>query len=242
MHRLFASATSISFLGAVALTMAPGDALALTTICTATFTPPNATPGAPVSAPMGTSSPCPSSPVTVTLNTVGSGLASDGIGTVYTTDQITGLGTNLFGRTSISSVGIGALADTGAGPTTQSFAISYSSNVVDPHLFFSWTKNYAEFKFFNAVTLLQGNDASLGPGNVVTSTGGSGQDSGFVVQLAGTYKTVKFDLVNYSSDNSTAVFTAGASGVLPPVPGPLPVAGLGLAYTLSRRLRRRLLP
>lgn len=241
MPRLLASVAPFCFLGAVAITMAPGEALALTTICTATFTPPNVAPGAPLSAAMGTSSPCPASPVTVTLNTVGAGLVSDGVGTVYAADQITGLGTNLFTRTSIGSVGIGALADTGSGPTTQSFTVTYSSNVVDPHLFFSWTQNYSEFRFFNPVTLLQANDVALGAGNTLTSSGGSGQDSGFVVQLAGTYKTVRFDFVNYSSSNSTAVFTAGASGVLPPVPGPLPAVGLGLAYSLSRRLRRRLL-
>lgn len=241
MPRLLASVAPFCFLGAVAITMAPGDALALTTLCTAAFTPPSVAPGAPLSAAMGTSSPCPSTPVTVTLSTVGAGLAFDGVGTVYTTDQITGLGTNLYSRTAIGSVGIGALADTGSGPTTQSFTVTYSSNVVDPHLFFSWTQNYSEFRFFNPVTLLQANDVALGGGNALTSTGGSGQDSGFVVQLVGTYKTITFDFVNYSSGNSTAVFTAGAAGVVPPVPGPLPAVGLGLAYTLSRRLRRRLL-
>jgi len=173
------------------------------------------------------------------LNTVGSGLASQQLGDVFTVDWLTGLGTNNFTRTSPSTVGIGALGDAGSGPTNQAFTLSYSQPVIDPYLFFSWIDNYSEYKFYNPVTLLQANGASL-LGATVTSTGNNNQDSGFVIQLSGTSDTFNFDIVNYSSDNTVALFTTGPAGVVPPVPGPLPVAGLGIAYSLSLKLRRRI--
>jgi hypothetical protein len=239
MTRFVASTFAAAAASAMVAALAPGQAHALT-VCTPVFTPPNVAPGSPISANLGTASPCPHPTVTVSLNTVGNGLASD-VGVVYSTDYITGLGTDNFTRTSTTSIAIGALAETTSGPTTQAFTVSYSQPFVDPYLFFSWTDNFSVFKFYNPFTLLQSNGASSS-GSEVTPSGSNDQDSGFVVQLTGTYSNINFDYINYSQDNSVSVFTTGSSLVVPPpsVPGPLPVAGLGFAYSMSRKLRRRI--
>jgi len=154
--------------------------------------------------------------------------------------MLSGLGTNNFTRTSISSVGIGALGDAGSGPVTQSFSVTYSQPVTDPYFFFSWIENYSEYQFSGPINLLQANGASSF-GNNVISTGSNNPDSGFVVQMIGTSNTFSFDIKNYSSDNTVAAFSTGAADFAPSqVPAPLPLAGVGLAYSMSRRLRRRI--
>lgn len=240
MTRFFASTFAAAVASAMVLALAPSQAQAVTTVCTPIFTPPNVAPGSAISADLGTASPCPPPTVTVSLNTVGNGLAMDQVGTVFSTDWITGLGTNDFMRTSPTAVGIGALAETMSGPTTQSFTLTYSKPVVNPYLFFAWIDGFSEYKFNNPVSLLQAYKATLS-GNTVTSSGDNNQDSGFVVQLTGMSSSFTFDIVNQSSDNTVAVFTTGPAGLVPPVPGPLPVVGLGIAYSMSRNLRRRIL-
>jgi hypothetical protein len=238
--RFFASTLPAAVVGAMVLGLAPNQADAATTVCTPVFMPPNVAPGSPISADLGTTSPCPPPTVTVSLNTVGNGLAMDQVGTVFSTDLITGLGTSDFMRTSPTAVGIGALAETMSSPTTQSFTLTYSKPVVNPYLFFAWIDGFSEYKFNNPVSLLQAYKVTLS-GNTVTSSGDNNQDSGFVVQLTGMSSIFTFDIVNQSSDNTMAVFTTGPAGLVPPVPGPLPVVGLGIAYSMSRKLRRRIL-
>jgi hypothetical protein len=227
---------------AMVLAWAPGEAFASTTVCTPTFNPPGVAPASPITANLGTVSPCPSTSVSMTLNTVGSGLSTDQVGTVHSSDLISGLGTNNFVRTSPTSVGIGALAETLSGPTTQSFTVTYSQPVVDPYFFFSFIDGFSEYKFYDSVSLLQSFNATLS-GNKVTSNGNNDQDSGFVVQLTGTSSSFAFDIINTSSDNTVAVFTTGPAGLAPQgVPGPIPLAGVGIAFSMSRRLRRRINP
>jgi len=241
MTRVFLPTFCAAVASAMVLAFIPGRAHAATTVCTPVFMPPDVAPGSPISANLGSTTPCPASSVNVSLSTVGSGLSSQQLGNVFTTyDWLLGLGTNNFTRTSISSVGIGALGDGGSGPVTQSFSVAYSQPVVNPYFFFSWIDNYSEYKFSGPINLLQSNGASS-LGNNVTSTGSNDQDSGFVVQIIGTSNTFSFDIVNYSSDNTVSIFTTGAADFAPSqVPGPLPLAGVGLAYSMSRRLRRRI--
>lgn len=225
------------------LACAPGKAFASTTVCTAVFSPPGVAPASPITASLGTASPCPSTSVSMTLNTVGSGLATDQVGTVHSSDLITGLGTNNFVRTSPTSVGIGALAETPSGPTTQSFTVTYSQPVVDPYFFFSFIDRFSVYKFYDPVSLLQSFNANLWgiDEQIVISSGNSDQDSGFVVQLTGTSSSFAFDIINYSSDNTVAVFTTGPASLAPQgAPGPIPLAGVGIAFSMSRRLRRRI--
>lgn len=240
MTQYFISSLATAVANAIVVAFAPTQAHASTTVCTPIFNPPGVAPGSPISADLGTTPPCPAATVSVSLNTVGSGLVANQVGTVFATDEITGLGTNNFTRTSGTGVGIGALAETVSGPTTQSYTVSYSHTVVDPYFFFSRTDNFGVFKFYNAFSLLQAYQASLSPGNQVTVNGNSNQDSGFVVQLIGAAKSFQFDYINYSSDDSMSVFTTGPAGLVPPAPGPLPLVGLGVAYSLSRRLRQRI--
>lgn len=241
MTRVFLPTFCAAVASAMVLAFIPGRAHAATTVCTPVFMPPDVAPGSPISANLGSTTPCPASPVTVSLSTVGSGLSSQQLGNVFTTyDMLSGLGTNNFTRTSISSVGIGALGDAGSGPVTQSFSVTYSQPVTDPYFFFSWIENYSEYQFSGPINLLQANGASSF-GNNVISTGSNNPDSGFVVQMIGTSNTFSFDIKNYSSDNTVAAFSTGAADFAPSqVPAPLPLAGVGLAYSMSRRLRRRI--
>lgn len=229
MTRFFASTLAAAAASAMVAALAPGQAHALT-VCTPVFTPPNVAPGSPISANLGTVSPCPPPTVTVSLNTVGSGLASEQTGYVFTNDGITGLGTNNFTRTSVSSVGIGSTAN-----TTQPFKVSFSQPVTNPYLFFTWFDANTSFKFGDPFSLLQSNNASAS-GDTVITNGANNQDSGFVVQMLGTYQDIDFSYINASATNSVSIFTAGVV-----VPGPLPLAGVGITYSMSRKLRRRII-
>jgi hypothetical protein len=230
MPRFSASTVAAAAAGAMVVALTPDQAHAIT-VCTPVFTPPNVAPGSPISANLGTVMPCPPPTVTVSLDTVGSGLASQATGEVFINDGITGLGTNNFTRTSITGVGIGSAAN-----TTQPFKVSFSKTVANPYLFFTWFDPSTSFKFADPFALLQSNNASVS-GDTIITTGANNQDSGFVVQMLGAYKDIDFTYTNASSTNSVSVFTAGVT----PVPGPLPVVGLGIAYSMSRKLRRRII-
>ena len=127
---------------------------------------------------------------------------------------------------------IGVLADNSANART----VTFSRDVINPYLFFTFTDNNTSFTFAQAFTLAQSNNASAS-GNTVTASGGTNSiNDGFVVQMLGTYSTINFTYNNSSSADQSVAFTAGANDV----PGPLPLMGAGVALGFSRRLRRRI--
>lgn len=209
-------------------------ARALTTICTPGWTggsvPQNTT--TPATAIAGAAPGCPTS--TTVAVTVGSGGNSGTINS--SSDAIAGNATSSFTRTSTASVDIGVPTST-AGTV---FTVSFSTSVLNPYLFFTYTDGFTGFRFLNPFVLAQQNNVTRN-GSTVNPNGGSGagntQDDGFVVQMIGAYDSVDFLYESVNGFASTVSFTAGVQQA---VPAPLPLMGAGVAFGFSRRLRRRI--
>jgi hypothetical protein len=160
--------------------------------------------------------------------TVGSGLNAGEIGASGATWN-TDLGTNLFPPTSDSGIAIGSPAS-----SATDLSLTFDQPVRDPYFYVSYFNAGESLTFAEPFAVLQQNG--------VTQTGltlaGSGPDydrlSGFVARFLGSYSTIHF---KYTNTNPQAFSFAITTGVTP-VPGPLPIHGVGAALSQARRLRR----
>lgn len=207
-----------------------GSASALTTICTAAWTLPYGTPGGTKSALIQGSNPaCPTSAITATVD-VGTGLNAGALnpsGATWNTDA----GTNLFPPTSDSGIAIGSPA-----ATATNLRLTFDVPVVNPYFYASYFNAGESLTFTDPFSLLQSNAVSK-TGLTVTGSGpDSSRHSSFVARFQGRYSAINF---NYANSNSQAVSFAITTGVTP-VPGPLPLLGVGAALSQSRKLRRRI--
>ncbi len=190
--------------------------------------------GAPISATLsGAVPPCPITNTTVNLSSTGSAAGNSGV--VFQADILLGPGTNNFNRTAVSSVGIGANAN-----TIESFTLTFSQPVTNPYLFFNVIDTGETFTFTQPFSLAQASNASVS-GQSVNTTGSNSQNDGFVVNVLGTYSTIDFTYNNPTGIYRSAAFSAGAI-FYPEVPGPLSLMGVGMAFGFSRKLRRRIQP
>jgi hypothetical protein len=137
--------------------------------------------------------------------------------------------------------------------------LTFSQAVTNPFIYASYLDGVSEqsksvFLFSQPFILVQANNAQVDPTNpskviaiVGTFPNGShNRDSdGFVVQMLGTFSSVNFEYQGFNlpldpnpAFTDTVLFTAGIAS--DPVPGPLPLMGAGVAFSFSRRLRRRI--
>lgn len=205
-------------------------ARALTTVCTADWQAPSVSAGQTKTATiLAGSTGCPSS-VTASI-TVGSGANA---GTVNGGDAITGQLTSGLSSTSTSSVDLGVQA---TNPTNEPLTLTFSQSVSNPYLFFAYLDANTSFTFTDAFELVSSNNA-LASGNTISGTGGTNsKNDGFVVRMLGAFTTINFAYNNTSGSVQSVAFT---TGVAAPSPGPLPLLGAGVAFSLSRGLRRRI--
>jgi hypothetical protein len=122
--------------------------------------------------------------------------------------------------------------------TTENLSLTFSQQVTNPYLFFTYLDTGTSFTFTQPFTLAQANNATASGSTVTASGAANSQNDGFVVQMLGTYSTINFAYVNTTGAVQSVAFTAGANKV--EAPGPLPLLGAGVAMGFSRRLRRRI--
>jgi len=220
-------AVLLPLLGALAVVAAPAPGRALTAVCAANWTG-TVSVNTSASGVLNTTAPCPSTSVTAQV-TVGSGANA---GQINTGDAIVGSGTNQFVRSPVSSMDIGV-------PNNGNFArtVTFSQAVSNPYLFFTYLDVNTSFTFTQPFVLVQANKATVSGQTVsALNTVSNNQNDGFVVQMTGSFSTINFDYNNTSGAAQTVAFTTGINQV----PGPLPLAGAGVAFGFSRRLRRRI--
>lgn len=124
-------------------------------------------------------------------------------------------------------------------PNNGNFArtVTFSQAVSNPYLFFTYLDVNTSFTFTQPFVLVQANKATVSGQTVsALNTVSNNQNDGFVVQMTGSFSTINFDYNNTSGAAQTVAFTTGINQV----PGPLPLAGAGVAFGFSRRLRRRI--
>lgn len=220
-------ALSGAALFAITLTNA-NSAQAATTVCTAAWTLPYGTPGGTKSAVIQGSDPaCPATPITATV-TVGTGLNAGYLvssGASWDTD----LGTSLFPPTSASGIAIGSPAS-----TSTDLSLSFDQVVSNPYFYTSFLNGGETLTFTDPFAILQSNGVSVSGLAVSGSGPDSEKQSGFVAQFLGSYSTINFKYTNTNTQAFSFGFTTGVT----PVPGPLPILGIGAALGQARRLRR----
>jgi hypothetical protein len=218
---------------AVALVGAP-RAEALTTVCTAAWTSPDGIAGGTKSAPIQGANPaCPTSAITATV-TVGTGLNAGQLassGATWNTD----LGTNLFPPTSDSGIAIGSSAATTSSPATSNLSLTFNRPVTSPYFYASYFNDGEGLTFSAPFAILQSNAVSRSGQTITGSGSAASRHSGFVARFLGSHSQINFVYTNTNPSEVSFAFTTGVT----PVPGPLPILGVGAALTQARRLRYR---
>lgn len=119
--------------------------------------------------------------------------------------------------------------------------ITFGSAVTNPYLFFNYTDANTDIYLFGLYwTLISSNNVTVNGNSVYPSITGD-QNSGFIVQVLGSFgptQNLTFSYINFSSVTSTVGFTIGT-----PIPEPstygLILGGLALAGAAIRRRRNK---
>lgn len=211
-------------LGALALTSASGAQAQ--PVCSAVWTLPwgIGTKSAPI---QGSSPPCPAVSVLATVG-VGSGTNAGQVapsGVPWNSFSLS----NLYPTTSDSSVVVGSPAS-----AANDLTLTFDQPVLNPYFYTSFFNAGESLTFSSPFTILQSNGINLSGMTISGSGDGSIADAGFVARFLGSYSQIGF---NYANANPAAASFAFTTGVTP-VPGPLPILGVGAALGQARRLRR----
>jgi hypothetical protein len=137
--------------------------------------------------------------------------------------------TYLFTPTSDSGIAIGSPAS-----TATDLSLTLDQPVRDPYFYASYFNGGESLTFAEPFAVLQQNGVTQTGLTLAGSEPDSDRNSGFVARFLGSYSTINF---KYTNSNTQAVSFAITTGVTP-VPGPLPILGVGAALGQARRLRR----
>jgi hypothetical protein len=141
----------------------------------------------------------------------------------------TNLATNLFPPTSDSGIAIGSPA-----ATATDLRLTFSEPVLNPYFYTAFLNGGETLTFATMFSILQSNAVTINGLSVTGSGLDSEPNPGFVAQFLGSYSSIDFKYANTNNYEVSFAFTTGVT----PVPGPLPILGVGAALSQCRRMRR----